>query len=264
MLVKKEVSRIRTFFVDLSFRISVPILERDNDRLSNSLQDYYLNTQSEAKTVKLRHLSIAFLLAAAIPTATNAYAEDAPQSSEYRRPGQSGSGPFGAGRLREGGSLGGIAGNGALMKMLPIMVALDTDEDGVLSATEIENAPKSLLKLDKNGDGQLSLEELRPDPSKMANLSGMQGPGQNNPPNAAMMIRMFENRDTDGDGKLTGDEIPERLRERVNFVDTNGDGSIQKAELEDMVERMNNRDGLRPGRGNDKDGKGVTPKRPPE
>jgi hypothetical protein len=43
-----------------------------------------------------------------------------------------------------------------------IFAALDTNGDGVLSADEIANAPKNLLKLDKNGDGQLTPDELRP------------------------------------------------------------------------------------------------------
>jgi hypothetical protein len=44
----------------------------------------------------------------------------------------------------------------------PIFAALDTNGDGVLTADEIANAPKSLLKLDKNGDGQLTPDEYRP------------------------------------------------------------------------------------------------------
>jgi hypothetical protein len=44
----------------------------------------------------------------------------------------------------------------------PIFAALDTNGDGVLSADEIANAPKSLLTLDKNGDGKLTIDELRP------------------------------------------------------------------------------------------------------
>lgn len=44
----------------------------------------------------------------------------------------------------------------------PLMQALDTNHDHVLSAEEIANAPAALKKLDKNGDGKLSEDELRP------------------------------------------------------------------------------------------------------
>lgn len=43
-----------------------------------------------------------------------------------------------------------------------ILVALDTNRDGQLSADEIANASASLLTLDKNGDGILTHEELCP------------------------------------------------------------------------------------------------------
>jgi hypothetical protein len=48
----------------------------------------------------------------------------------------------------------------------PIIAALDTDGDGVISADEIEKAAASLRKLDKNGDGQLTPDEYRPKPPK--------------------------------------------------------------------------------------------------
>lgn len=44
----------------------------------------------------------------------------------------------------------------------PVMLALDTNHDGILSAEEIANASKALLTLDKNHDGQLTPDELRP------------------------------------------------------------------------------------------------------
>ena len=45
--------------------------------------------------------------------------------------------------------------------MSPVMMALDADGDGELSAKEIENAPARLKTLDKDKDGKLSAEELR-------------------------------------------------------------------------------------------------------
>lgn len=44
----------------------------------------------------------------------------------------------------------------------PLFGALDTDRDGKISAAEIEAAPQSLVKLDKNEDGELSPREFNP------------------------------------------------------------------------------------------------------
>ena len=41
----------------------------------------------------------------------------------------------------------------------------------------------------------------------------------------------FGELDQDSDGKLTGDEIPERMRERLSTIDGDGDGSISRAEF---------------------------------
>ena len=43
-----------------------------------------------------------------------------------------------------------------------IVKALDLNQDRFLSADEIDDAPESLLALDKDGDGAISREELKP------------------------------------------------------------------------------------------------------
>jgi Ca2+-binding EF-hand superfamily protein len=48
----------------------------------------------------------------------------------------------------------------------PLMLALDANLDGELSAAEIANAPTSLKALDVNNDGQLTRDEFRPLPPK--------------------------------------------------------------------------------------------------
>ena len=48
------------------------------------------------------------------------------------------------------------------MKFMPVLIALDTDKNGEISADEIANAATSLKTLDKNGDGKLTEEEVRP------------------------------------------------------------------------------------------------------
>jgi hypothetical protein len=52
-----------------------------------------------------------------------------------------------------------------MMRRVPVLVALDRDRDGILSARELENAPRSLLRADRNRDGEISGEELRPRPA---------------------------------------------------------------------------------------------------
>jgi len=44
----------------------------------------------------------------------------------------------------------------------PVVLALDPDGDGRLSAAELANAPQVLKTLDRNGDGKLTRDELRP------------------------------------------------------------------------------------------------------
>jgi hypothetical protein len=47
---------------------------------------------------------------------------------------------------------------------LPLLDALDLNHDGLLDASEIQNAPASLKSLDRNGDGKLTPDEYRPGP----------------------------------------------------------------------------------------------------
>ena len=44
----------------------------------------------------------------------------------------------------------------------PLAEALDTNRDGVISESEMENAAEALATLDQNKDGELDREELKP------------------------------------------------------------------------------------------------------
>jgi Ca2+-binding EF-hand superfamily protein len=155
---------------------------------------------------------------------------------------------------------------GELIKDLPVMKALDADGDGELSTSEIENASKALMRLDKNGDGKLSTEELRPDPSERKSLRPEGGrPGEGGPQmSGEFFARMFDTRDANKDGKLSGDEIPERMQGMLARVDKDGDGAISKEEMTKATEMMAGRGKGEPGAGRRGDGEEgpVKPKRP--
>lgn len=207
------------------------------------------------------------LLLVGVVTAGPAMAQD-PSEKKGDRPNRPGIGQRLRGPLGGGGDGTGPApemmarGMAMMAKNLPLMKALDLNEDGQLSVNEIESASKSLLKLDKNGDGVISEEELRPEPGMLMNAAagpgGPRGPAAGGP---AMLMRLLESRDKNGDGKLSGDEIPEMLRERVPMIDENGDGAIDKAEAEKAIARVEGRGGNR--REREGGGEGVTPRRPP-
>ena len=201
------------------------------------------------------------LLMATLLISAPAFAQDTPKRDAGTRPGFPGRG--------EG------MPPGQRMGMMPLMKALDADQDGTISAAEIQNAAKALAALDKNSDGSLSPDELRPDLSQLAAAGGRPGapgqpgipgrPGAGAAPSREMIGRMFEMRDADKDGKLSGDEIPERMRQNLERMDTNSDGAIDKSELEQAMSRMAEQGGRQPGgrRPEGRDGgEGVRPKRP--
>ena len=108
---------------------------------------------------------------------------------------------------------------------------------------------------DTRGGIDLLIDEIR------LELARMGEEAQGGQFGGAMMIRMFEASDKNKDGKLSGDEIPERMKERVSKMDQDGDGAISREEMKRATEMMEQR-GDRPGRGNEDAGGAVKPKRP--
>lgn len=51
-----------------------------------------------------------------------------------------------------------------MIRRVPVLSALDQNEDGILSADEIEKAPDLLRQVDRNGDGQITASETAPRP----------------------------------------------------------------------------------------------------
>jgi hypothetical protein len=68
-------------------------------------------------------------------------------------------------------------------RLPPVIVALDADKNGRVSAEELADAPESLKQLDNNGDGELTFDELLPQgpPPPPAGEQGEEGPPPGRP-----------------------------------------------------------------------------------
>ncbi len=219
-----------------------------------------------------------------------------------------------------------------MIRMYPVMNTLDADNDGEISASEIENAAASLKRIDRNGDGKLTIDEMRPvyasgregrmgpperrgdggrppfsrdgagrpdrdrpdgvrpdmdrpngdspargdrtrdggarDGDRDGDRPGGRRPGmtrrgpsedsdsatetrRRGGPRSAdrragdpspFFARLFEERDKDGDGKLSGDEIPPQMAGRLDRIDSDGDKAVSREEMQSMMEKIRSGD----------------------
>jgi EF hand len=122
-----------------------------------------------------------------------------------------------------------------------LFMAIDTDDDGELSAREIASAPESIARLDRNKDGIITEDEVRPPPPPPT--GGRRGPG--GPPDAKALVDSVMRFDKDGDGKVTARELPDRMARMLEQGDANHDRSLDRSEIETLASRQSPR---RPGR----------------
>lgn len=112
-----------------------------------------------------------------------------------------------------------------------LMVLLDKDRDGALSAEEISAAPDALRALDKDEDGIVSAEELRPRrPERERGERGERpegGEGRRGPGGMGGFIMRF---DSNQDGVVTREEWAAGQDESFNRMDKNKDGHIDAEE----------------------------------
>ena len=178
--------------------------------------------------------------------------EGQPRDGQPGRPGEGrpNEGRPGDGRPGDGRPMGPPAGD-------VFMRLFDTDKDGKLSKAELTVAGEILTKLDKDNDGEVSRQELgagmmalvgpppggrpdgpRPDgPRPEGNQPGNPRPeGQRIDPE--QMLSRLKQADANGDGKLSKDEAPDRMRENFDRLDTNSDGFLDDAELRKAVENF--------------------------
>ena len=107
------------------------------------------------------------------------------------------------------------------LRGLPVFGALDTDDDGGISAAEIDAAAESLASLDDDGDGALAGDELRPRREPIG------GPART-PPEATAAFMTF---DADEDGELDSAELPSQFLSLLVRADADGDGAASETEV---------------------------------
>ncbi len=156
---------------------------------------------------------------------------------------------------------------------------LDKDGDGKISKDEApERMKENFDRLDANGDGFIVIEEFQRVMGAMRGQGGEGGrkpegdaasrPGgegrprdgadgrprdgaDGRPRDGAGLAARFKELDKDGDGKISKEEAPERMRDNFDRIDSNSDGFI---DMEEMQKAM--------GAGRGRGGDGA--KRPPK
>jgi len=176
---------------------------------------------------------------------TGAMSDDQPTQSAEQA---AGSGPQAGGPRAMGGfgtPAGGMAGGPGPFMGVAVFRALDANGDGKLDAKEIAAAADVLKKL-ANKDGEVTREELLKSlPPGMGPGGGGAGRGQLGAPGTAAggqpgqaemspeaaFKRMMSMFDKNGDGKLQKDELPPRLADRFDELDTNHDSTLDETEI---------------------------------
>lgn len=139
-----------------------------------------------------------------------------------------------------GGQRGGAGGRG-MFDPEQLFKRLDANGDGKLSKDELpERFGQRIMQADADKDGFVTKEEFAEVAKRMA--GGRGGPG--GPPDVSPL---FDRADKNGDGKLTKDELPGPLAERLMKADADGDGAVTKAELEEARKKAGGRPGPGPG-----------------
>ncbi len=120
--------------------------------------------------------------------------------------------------------------------------ALDANGDGVLSGEELVGAGASLKKLDTNGDGKITEDEIR---AAMPQGFGRGGPegrrregGREEGPRGASAddtVQTLMALDRNGDGKISKDELPERMQGMLERGDENKDGVLNADEVRKLA-----------------------------
>src|SRR5262245_44824025 len=117
---------------------------------------------------------------------------------------------------------------------------LDVNKDGFVTPDEVQESQRALYErmlrnADKDGDKKLSKEEflagLKPDETPKPPLAGGQPFAGPRGDKGGDPREIFNRLDANKDGKLSKDEMPERIRENFARLDCNDDGFVSQEEF---------------------------------
>ena len=120
-----------------------------------------------------------------------------------------------------------------------MFLAIDVNNDGIISAQELRRAATSLKVLDADSDGNITLAEVTSGAG--AGIAAGQMTPMNGP--AAMVEQMIVQNDKNGDGQLSPEEIPPQMARMFPQMDANGDGRLTREELTAAAANMANQFG---------------------
>jgi len=161
--------------------------------------------------------------------------------------------------LAEVGATAGPAGPAGLgaagpnpMQLIERMMVNDLNQDGMLSANELpEHMRRALQNADTDGNQLIDRTELAAairnspqlfgaGPGAFPGGPGVVGPGRDGR-GANPATGRFLQYDANSDGELSAEEMPERMRGMMRDADTDGNGSVNAAELQAALRQMGDR-----------------------
>ncbi|MEM9410923.1 MAG: EF-hand domain-containing protein [Planctomycetota bacterium] len=158
---------------------------------------------------------------------------------------------------------------------------MDSNQDGVLTPDEVpQRMAQRLRNVDKDESGSISMKELSAAfQSQFQNQNGFGGmkrgmreSGMSGKKNRQSQLSpeetvqfMINRMDKDGNGEITADEVPDRMKNNFAKLDKNGNDVLDKNEIVAMIEIKKAEGGKKSNRydTNREATKAQMPKRPP-